>query len=126
MATARPTRRRRFATRTVRSVLARTPTFSSMTASTTASPRTPRPVRSSPPGTPRCARAMSDAWLLPLRRDSVGPVPALAPAPAQLPVVPALLPQERVLLSQERVVLAPLLVRVPGGRAGLLAVVSVQ
>jgi len=46
--------------------------------------------------------------------------------PVLLPQERVLLPQERVLLSQERVVLAPLLVRVPGGRAGLLAVVSVQ
>ena len=37
------------------------PTFSSTTASTTASQPMHKPVRSSPPGTLRCARAMSDA-----------------------------------------------------------------
>ncbi len=38
-----------------------TPTFSSTTASTTASQPTHRPVKSSATGTLRCARAMSDA-----------------------------------------------------------------
>ena len=58
---ARPTRPRRSATRTARSAVCPIPTFSSTTASTTASQLTHRPARSSPPGTLRCARAMSDA-----------------------------------------------------------------
>jgi cell migration-inducing and hyaluronan-binding protein len=54
-------RPRRFATRTARSAVVPIPTCSSTTASTTASQSTQKPVRSSPPGTLRCARAISDA-----------------------------------------------------------------
>ena len=56
-----PTRPPYSRTRTARSALAPIPTWSSTTASTTASRSTPKPARSSPPGTPRYARAMSDA-----------------------------------------------------------------
>ncbi len=61
METVRPTRPRQSATRTVRSGLAPMSTFSSTTASTTASQPMHKPVRSSPTGTLRCARAMSGA-----------------------------------------------------------------
>ena len=56
-----PIRPRRTATRTARSAVVPIPSFSSTTASTTASQSTRKPVRSSPPGTLPCARAMSGA-----------------------------------------------------------------
>src|SRR5262245_61023091 len=59
-----PTRLRRTATRTARSALGPIPSLSSTTASTTVSQSTQKPVRSSPPGTLPCARAMSDALVL--------------------------------------------------------------
>src|SRR5689334_15296187 len=70
----------------------------------------PRPVRRSPAGTPRCARAISDVWLL------RAPSALVLAAPADrvlLAVLPALL--ALAALARVRVVLA----RLPA-RAGLL------
>src|SRR5215831_18925094 len=63
METVRHTGPQRSATRTVRWALVPMPTLLSTAppASTTVSPSTREPVRSSPPGTLRCARAMSVA-----------------------------------------------------------------
>src|SRR5690349_24567295 len=88
-----------------------------MTASTTASQSTPKPVRSSPPGTLRCARAMSDAWRLAAPAVSAALVVPLLPE-AQLPVpssqepeLPALVPPVLAHLVVDSALLPDLLSR---------------
>src|SRR6185437_969453 len=69
-----------------RSGMAPIPTFSSTTASTTASQLTQATVRSSPHGTPPCARVILGAWILVApAADSERVVQV--PVPADLPAL---------------------------------------